>query len=390
MEVTLKTIKRSKCQTNKPAQHIPRMAFFVTLILLNTLFLSSPAYSSEPEHLEIHGAIITDFLRNRNSDDTFSHYATDSGSNFTSTVNESWFSLSGGFEKINGMETTFEASFDFMGENDFEIVSAWIRLEKGKWYFLAGKAENLVATGETTLNYDGFYSAGGIQTGAKANQNQLQWGIQLKKHLKLAMSLTDEPAQNGSMDGQHFSSERPAVEGALFFDFAWGNGKIAGHSGNMRLDSHEHFHPATIMAELNIPITKSISWLISGFHSKAGSQFFTTDILYDSIPLPDGHNYECSAKGGLTELLFQAEKIQTWIGFGTFSLTDASKAHYRLHQPEDILTDNHRLSIGSRYDYSDHLHAGLEITRYRTQHLRGTEISTVRATSIQLQFSITF
>ncbi|MCK5878403.1 MAG: hypothetical protein KAH24_01395 [Holophagae bacterium] len=367
------------------------IATLFLLLIFGTAPLPSLAQSPQSiKNLDIHGAVIIDFFQNHNGDGNFTHYATDSGSDFTSTVKESWFSLSGSLGQVNGMETTFEASFDFMGENDFEIVTAWIRIEKQNWYFLAGKAESLVATGETTLNYDGFYSSGGIQTGAKANQNQIQIGYKIKNHFTLAVSITDEPAQNGSMDGQHFSSERPAVESALFFDFTWGSGKIAGHTGNMKLDSHEHFHPATIMAELTIPITESISWLISGFRAKAGSQFFTTDILFDCIPLPDGHSHECSAKGGLTELLFQAEKTQAWIGFGTFSLTDASKTHYRLHHPEDILTDNHRLSIGSRYDFSDHLHAGLEITRYRTRHLKDTEISTIKATSIQLQFSITF
>ncbi len=386
----MKTIKRSKCQTNKPAQHFPRMAFFVSLILLNTLFLSSPAYSSEPEHLEIHGAIITDFLRNRNSDDTFSHYATDSGSNFTSTVNESWFSLSGGFEKINGMETTFEASFDFMGENDFEIVSAWIRLEKGKWYFLAGKAENLVATGETTLNYDGFYSAGGIQTGAKANQNQLQWGIQLKKHLKLAMSLTDEPAQNGSMDGEIFSTERPGVEAALFFHFDWGNGKIATHNADMRFYSGSHFHPSIIMAQWNFPITETLSWLVSGFRTRAGSQFFTIDLLFDCTHLPDGKIHEFTSAGGLTQLIFASGNIESWMGIGSFSLTEYSESYLWEHRPDDALTHNHRLSMGTRYDFSDHLHIGIEFTWYKSTHLTKSGTLTFYGKSIQFQTSLTF
>jgi len=366
-----------------------RIIFFLVILGLSPLLCRAESPNIQ-KNINIHGGIITDLFQNHNTDGKFAHYATDSGSDFTSTVNESWFSLSGSLGRANGMETTFEASFDFMGENDFEIVTAWIRIEKGNWYFLAGKAESLVATGETTLNYDGFYSAGGIQTGAKANQNQLQIGHKLKDHFTVAVSITDEPAQNGSMGGQQFSSKRPAVEWALLFDLTWGTGKFAGHTGDMMLDSDQHFHPAAIMAEVNVPITESISWLISGFRAKAGSQFFTTDILFDCILLADGHAYEFSTTGGLTELLFQAGNMQAWVGLGTFSLTNGSKTHLRLHQPENVLTDNHRLSVGSRYNFSDHLHAGLEITRYQTTHLRDTETQTIRATSIQLQLSITF
>jgi len=272
------------------------------------------------ENINIQGAVITDFFQNYNSDGDFMHYATDGGSDFASTVNESWLSLSGSLGKVNGMETTFEASFDFMGENDFQLVSAWIRMEKGNWYFLAGKAESLVATGETTLNYDGFYSAGGIQTGANANQNQLQFGYKLKKHFTFAFSITDEAAQNGSLDGQPFSADRPAVEWALLYDFSWGNGKIAGHTGDMRLASDKHFYPGIIMADITIPITESVSWLFSGFRARAASQFFPIDILFDSIPLPEGDYHESSATGGLTELLFNNGTVQAWAGFGAFSL----------------------------------------------------------------------
>ncbi|NOY22995.1 MAG: hypothetical protein GXO70_05755 [Acidobacteria bacterium] len=373
-------------------KNIPyRVISFLSLLSMG-LFpaLSQAQFIFSLKGIAIHGAIITDFLQNHNTDDNFGHYATDSGSNFASTVNESWFSVSGGLGEINGIDTSFEASFDFMGDNDFEIVSAWIRLEKGEWYFLAGKAENLVATGETTLNYDGFYSAGGIQTGAHANQNQLQLGIRLTEHVTLAASLTDEPAQNGSLDDQTFSSTDPAMEGALFFEFPGGSGKIAGHRGFMRLSSGEAFHPSVIMAEVTLPVTESLSLVTSAFRSTAGSQFFTTDILFDCAPLPTGHVGEFSAVGGFVEMLFKAGNFESWAGIGTFSLTKHSKTHLLNHQPEDALTDNHRFSAGTRYSFSSHLNGGVEFTHYRTTHLRGTETRAFTATSVQLQLSLTF
>ncbi len=375
----------------RPGLSVSKTRILLTVIL--TVFSWCPATASSlniPQDIRIHGAIISDFFQNHNTDDNFAHYAAATGSDFTSIINESRFCVSGSLGKCNGTKTTFEASFDLMGENDFEIVTAWIRVEKGNWYLLVGKTENLVATGETTLNYDGFYSSGGIQTGTKANQNQVQIGYQLKKHFTLAFSVTNEPAQNGSLDRQLFSSDRPSMEGALFFDFGWGNGKIAVHTGDMKLDSHAHFHPAAIMAEVNIPLTKSISWLISGFRAKAGSQFFTTDILFDCAQVQDGYVHEISATGGLTELVFERDKWQAWAGFGIFSLNNDSLNHLRIHQPIDILTENRRFSVGTLYDFSGHLHAGLELTQYKTTHLSDTETHNIRAISVQLQFSITF
>ena len=393
MEVTLKHAQNN-CWQHQPGKAIsaPQLVSIIFFMALwGSSLLPCGAESLDlGKNINIQGGIITDFSQNHNSDADFMHYASDSGSDFASTVNESWFSLSGSLGKVNGMETTFEASFDFMGENDFQLVTAWIRMEKGNWYFLAGKAESLVATGETTLNYDGFYSAGGIQTGAKANQNQLQFGYKLKKHFTFAFSITDEPAQNGSIDEKQFSADRPAVEWALLYNFSWGNGKIAGHTGDMRLASDKHFYPGIIMVDITIPITESISWLFSRFRARAASQFFPIDILFDYVPLPEGDYHESSATGGLTELLFNNGTVQAWAGFGTFSLTPASITHLYRHRPEDALTENHRFSVGSRYNFSEHLQAGLEISRYRTTHLMDTEMSTIRGTSVQLQFSITF
>ncbi len=388
MKVNQKETVRHKKTTNWPFLQIR----FLLLFLLPSL-VWTPSQAKSPSPLRstaIHGAIIFDLFQNHNSDGDFTHYAIDSGESYMSTVNENWFSLSGSLAESHSMKTTFEASFDFMGENGFEIVTAWIRLEKKNWCLLVGKAESLVATGETTLNYDGFYSSGGIQTGAKANQNQIQFGYKCSRQFTLAISLTDEPAQNGSPAGQPFSSQRPAIEGALFFDFTGVSGKLAVHSGDMRVNSGEHFHPGVVMAELNVPLSGSFSCLISGFRTKAGSQFFSIDILHDFTFTTSNHAHSFSASGGLMELLFQKTNWKIWAGVGTLSLNGASVEYLRIDEPDHALIKNRRLSIGSIYHFSNCLHAGLEVSRFRTSHLKDRDIAVVHATSIQLQLALTF
>ncbi len=373
--------------TRKPS--LFAVLFFLPIMLIWAVPLQAQSSFAGGE-LTVHGAIIMDFFQNHNADDIFPHYATETGGKFLSTVNESRFSISGNFGEINGLETTSEVSFDFMGDNGFEIVSAWIRLERGDWYFLAGKTENLVATGETSLNYDGFYSAGGIQTGAHANQNQIQIGYKPNNRFILALSATDEPAQTGNMTPQMFSSSRPATEAALIFDFPRVAGKIAAHRGDMRFSAGEHFHPSLIMGELNIPVGESLSVISSAFRASAGSQFFTTDILFDCLTLPDGHIRELSATGGFTELLFRRGEWEMWAGAGVFSLTEYSRRQLRHHHPEDALVSNHRLSLGTRHSFSPHLRVGCELTRYRTSHFKGTKEISVSAISVQLQVSLDF
>ncbi|NOZ14219.1 MAG: hypothetical protein GXO69_11355 [Acidobacteria bacterium] len=362
--------------------------FLLSMGLSPVLSQAQPGFSIK--NTAVHGAFITDYLQNHNTDDDFGHYATNSGSNVVSNAKESRFSITGSLSDMGGIKTTFKTGFDFMGNKGFEIVSAWIRLEKGRYYFIAGKTENLVATGETTLNYDGFYSSGGIQTGAKANQNQIQWGFQLTGHLKLAVSLTDEPAQNGSTDKETFSTDRPDFEAAIFFHFNWGNGKIAGHSGDMRLHSGTHFHPGIIMTEWNFPVTETLSWLISGFRARAGSQFFTTDLLFDCARLPDGRIHEFTSTGGLSQLIFASGNLESWMGAGIFSLSGYSELHLREDHPHDAITHNHRLSIGLRYHFPHKIHVGLELSRYKSIHLMESDISTFYGKSVHLQISITF
>jgi hypothetical protein len=277
-----------------------------------------------------------------------------------------------------------------MGRHDSEFVSLWIQARRGRWSLLAGKAESLLATNERTLDHDGFYSSGGIQTGIHGNLDELRLRFDASGSIILLFLVTNEPASNGGLDGQVFHSRHPALQAALHYHSGRVSAKLAGHLGAMRLNDGRHFDPQALMTEMRVRLGHSLSWTLSAFRARAGSQLFTTDILPDYVPLPGGGIREMATAGGLSELIFESPHWDAWAGFGLFTVSGRSRRQLAVLEPEDALLDNRRCSLGGRWHVTPALHAALELSRYSTRHLEGRRIDHVDGTVIQLQLAVTF
>ncbi|NOZ78050.1 MAG: hypothetical protein GXP48_02480 [Acidobacteria bacterium] len=365
----------------------------VLLVVACLALVLRPGFGDEPGDgpaLHVHGVVVMDLLRNRNVDDTFAHYAARTGAASRSTGGQSWLELSGVLGRPRGIRLSYCASADFMGKHGSEIVSAWIRARHGRWSLLAGKAESLLATNETTLNHDGFYSSGGIQTGIHANLDELRLGFDASSSVTLFALLTNEPASNGGPDGQVFHSRRPAFQAALQYHSGCLSAKLAGHLGAMRLGDGRHFDPRALMTEVKVALGRSLTWTFTTFRACAGSELFTTDILVDYVSLPGGGIRETATAGGLSQLIFESPHWDAWAGFGLFTVSERSRRRLATVEPEDALLDNRRCSLGGRWHITPTLHAALELSRYSTRHLRGRQIDHVSGTVVQLQLAVTF
>ncbi len=340
--------------------------------------------------LNVHGAVIMDFLRNRNIDDTFAHYAARTGESSPSTGGQSWLELSGSLGKPHGVELSYCASADFMGKHDAEFVSLWIQARRGRWSMLAGKASSLLATHETTLDYDGFYSSGGIQTGIHANLNEVRVGFDASRSVTFFALLTNESASNGGLNGQPFHPRRPAFQAAVHLHTGRLTAKLAGHLGAMRLADGTHFNPQALMTEVRITLGHRLTWMCAGFEARAGSELFTTDILPDYIAVPGGGIRETATSGGLSQLIFESKRWDVWAGFGLFGLSRRSRQRLTVMKRADVLLENRRCSIGGRYHMTADLSTALELSRYSTRHLVSRTIDHVSGTAVQLQLAITF
>ncbi len=340
--------------------------------------------------LDVHGAVIMDVFSNRNIDSTFPHDAARTGNRSPSTGGQSWLAASGVLGNPGGLRLSYCASVDFMGKHTSEFVSLWVQAGHDRWSVRAGKISSLLATHETTLDYDGYYSSGGIQTGVHANLDGVRFQYRPSGTMTYRILVTNEPATNGGPGAHDVHTRRPTVQAAIGLHVGRLSAKLAGHSGAMRLADGRVFDPQALMSELRVTLGRSVTWMLAAFRARSGSQLFTIDSVPDVIPRPGNGMMATAAAGGLSQLIFGSERWDAWAGLGLFTLSGRSRRCLAAFAPEDALLDNRRASIGGRWHVTEDLSVALELSRFSTRHVLRHQIDHVSGSAIQFQCAVTF
>ncbi len=348
----------------------------LSILILLFLFITH-TYSFELNK-EIN--IIFDISLSKNIDDIVAHTATPGDYNFLMTPNQTSASLEGVYnENFSGV-----LEFDFMGEYGFEIVSAYIHYKKNGFSLIVGKTENFVSTTEETLDYDGYYSTGGIQTGAVANQRQIKAVIE-KNKIFFGLALTDELPTAEHPDVEGFYMKFPAVEGAIGYKGDTLSTKFAFHFAKVFLrDSNYYFYPKIIMNETEINFG-GFTLKLSGFKGEAGSQFFVVDEMVDFF-IKDGEIKETLHYGGYSQLIYQKKSVEYFIGVGGFYMDDKS-VELAKDYPYELIKSNERFSIGFIKEIlSEKIFVGFEYSYFRIKRIEGPIEDNIDGYNLQLQF----
>jgi hypothetical protein len=322
----------------------------------------------------------------RNMDDVVQHVAIDNPAGFFTNISQTNFSISSNIinEKNRNLDAILE--FDFMGENGFEIVSAYLYYKTGNLFFNVGKLENLVATTEKTLDYDGYYSAGGIQTGVLANMRQARIGYNIGD-FKLSFAITDELPSNGSIKKINYYMQQPAVEASISFENKTMNSKIASHIAKINTDKEESFTAMILMNETNINFAP-FGLKLSGFYSQAGSQFFVVDEMFDfyffNEKIESVNNY-----GGYGQLIYDLKKSSVWLGVGGF-FTDKTDIENLKDLDVNFLKSNLRFSFGFEYEVLKNTKIFFEYSKYITYRIEDKNENRYKGDSFHFQVSIEF
>jgi len=353
----------------------------VSLFIFITFF-SFIIYSAE---INTSFNIIFDAEFLKNIDDVVEHVALDSGNNFLTNVSQTNFSLFSDLIKTENKDLKAVLEFDFMGDNGFEIVSAYLYYRYKNLELYAGKLENLVSTTEKTLNYDGYYSAGGIQTGAKANQRQIQVGY-LINNFKLSLSITDELPTNGGLEELDYHLTIPALEASIFFENNFLNSRIALHLGKIELDN-DSFTSFIIMNESNLKL-KDFLFKLSLFFSSAGSQFVVVDEMIDLYLINNELNAE-ENYGGFFQIIYEKKKLGIWTGLGLFDTTSDSVDSMK-NLGIDFMVSNLRFSLGIEYEILKNTKLSFEYSKFITDRIISQEEKKFYGNSFHFQLSVEF
>ena len=330
--------------------------------------------------------IILDFEFLKNIDGVVEHVAIESDSRFMTNVSPTNFSIFSRLidRKDEDLKTVME--FDFMGNNDFEMVKAYLYYRKKNFEIYAGKLENLVSTTEKSLNYDGYSSSGGIQTGADANQRQLQFGY-IFGNFRFSLAITDELPTCGSNNDTGFYMNFPAIESSIYFKNEKINSKISIHLGKINIENNDGFTSFLVMNEINLRI-KDFLLKLSAFYSSAGSQFFVVDEMIDFFLLNNSIITEKNF-GGFIQLIYEREKFGVWSGVGLFDTTSGSVEKIKALQ-NDFMISNIRISLGVEYEFLKNTIFAFEYSRFITNRYVSLEEQKCSGDSFHFQMSINF
>jgi len=352
--------------------------FFIFLLVESFIYAGN---------LETNFNIVFDAEYLSNIDDVVEHYAVNSPTNFLTNVSQTNFSISSKLinEKDRKLDGVLE--FDFMGDNGFEIVSAYLNYQTGGFYIKAGKSESLVATTEKSLDYDGYYSTGGIQTGVLANMRQLQIGL-LKNELKFSILITDELPSAGGVEAISYYLKQPALELALSFEKDSFNSKVASHFAKINTETENSFNTLLIMNETNVNINNSFRFKISGFYSEAGSQFFVVEEMFDFYFL-DGKINTVKNYGSYAQLICSLDKSSFWIGAGGFFTKNDDVENLKSINV-NFLKSNTRISAGIEYEVLPNTMVSFEYSKFSTKRIENKLLNKYIGNSFHFQISIEF
>lgn len=345
-----------------------RPAFFRSIFLLVSFMMIIPHLHGETGPV-FNGRLITTFAVSDNLDDPVPHYADFTGHQKALSLRESELGLSLGLNTVD-----IAAGFDFMGPG-VQLVTLSAAWEIGRFSFLLGKDENLVSTSEESLFYDGHFTSGGIQTGARANQNQFRVTWEPASNFSLSLALTDEKAVSGGSDGMDFELKGPGYEAAAGYTHGPADLRIAVHRSSMELDSGEQFHPTLLLTDLNLKLPFSLQLYVASYRKQAGSQFVPLDPLVDYIRLPEGKLFQVQAVGSMCQLILERQRLSAWIGAGLYRVADHTKRELVQHGDSHVLVRNERLSAGISWKPSAHWHIGIEFATFSTDHLESGLLS---------------
>lgn len=307
--------------------------------------------------------LVTSFYTANDLDDTVPHYSSDSGQVSRLTLRESEI-----FFAIRHRNLTLETSVDFMGPGA-QIVTAGMVMNLEKFSLYIGKFENLVATSEQTLFYDGYFTSGGIQTGARANQKQIQFNYIPTDNWTFSIAIHDEKAEIGGLEQLPFAQDGPGTEASIQWERNGNQLRLAGHLGTMKLNTGERFHPALLL--LDGTITMNPHWrLYASFYAKqAGSQFMPADTLLDYVRTPDGAVREVQGTGYQAQVVHAKGSGEIWLAAGRYRVRASCVDNLMATDPAHVLVQNARISAGICWEVSESQHLGAEYAWFVTEHL---------------------
>ncbi len=342
--------------------------FLVFIAFLGSLItISTPVQARE--HLVFKGTVTFVASLSDDLDHQVPHYADFSGHRDAVSLRESAIELT---VALAGVQ--INAAVDFMGPG-IQLVELSAQWQYESFTFLAGKAENLVATSEQSLFYDGYFTSGGIQTGSRANQNQLRITWKPSSDLSLAVALTDEKAVSGGTDGQDFQLDGPALEASARHTSNLAELRIATHRGQMRLETGERFRPSLLISDLKVHLPFALDLYFAAYRKQAGSQFVPLDPILDYIRTPSGRISEVQATGSMAQLILDRPMISAWIGIGEYRISDAAQ-HALSRIPEThVLVRNERLSAGICWKPTEQWQLGLEFATFSSDHLESGHLT---------------
>ena len=322
--------------------------------------------------LEIRGSVNASYNLSDDLDDRVPHYSDSTGHRSSLTFRESQIAI-----RLFQSDISLETSFDFMGPGP-QIVTAGLVIENSQFRFAFGKFENLVSTRERTLFYDGYFTSGGIQTGAKANQRQIQFGWKPTQSWTFTIAANDEPAQVGGMDQMQFTQKGIGTEFSIQWSGNQANFRMGGHVSTMQLTDGHSFRPAILMMDGSYCPPNGWTVYGSAYVKQAGSQFMPADTLLDYVRTPDGNIREVRGSGLQAQVIRTYPRLNVWASAGRYRVCTKCVHAMLSTDPGHILVGNDRLSAGASWNLSDNSNVGLEYALFRTEHL--TDYERVRDT----------
>ena len=340
----------------------------IILIISSSIAIPADASNSEkhlgPDTVLNWGAkLITSFSSANDLDDTVPHYSSDSGHTSRLSLRESEI-----FFSIRHRNLTVETSVDFMGPGA-QIVTAGLILELEKFNLYIGKFENLVATTEKTLFYDGYFTSGGIQTGARANQKQVQLQYLPKDNWTFSIAINDEKAEIGGLEQRPFDQDGPGTEASIRWEGNSNQLRLAGHLGTMKLNTGETFHPALLLLDGTITLNPNWRLYASIYAKQAGSQFMPADTLLDYVRTPEGTIREVKGNGYQIQVVHTAGNGEIWLAAGRYRVCASCVDNLMATDPAHVLVQNDRISAGICWPLSENQHLGAEYAWFITEHL---------------------